>query len=111
MYVYAVTQTNNELGKVLSDEDDIEEGWISYFDQLMKVENGRVKWVVETGQEATTLVLGKEKVMTAVTKIEWKVVTYEKNEKRQSSWSLLHHNGSPGRHLDNWGYQCRWIYL
>ena len=61
---------------MLTEEDDMKEGWRSYFDQLMNVENERIQSKVPAREEGRVwIVLGEEEVRKALSKMKkWKAV-------------------------------------
>ena len=71
-----VRHIKSAQGNVLTEEDDIKEGWRSYFDQLMNVENERIQSKVPAREEGRVwIVLGEEEVRKALSKMKkWKAV-------------------------------------
>ena len=69
--VQQVRQIKSARGDVLTEGDDIKEGWRSYFDQLMNAENERIQREVPAKEEGRVwIVLGEEEVRKALSKMK-----------------------------------------
>ena len=60
--VYQVQKIQGSDGRILSDGEEVKERWMSYFEELLNMENKRDRCIVEPGKEVQVASIERQEV-------------------------------------------------